>query len=276
MTPALSAIVITLNEEAHLPACLASLDWVDEVVVVDAGSTDCTREIAKQAGARVFLNPWPGYGAQKNFAFTQARGDWILVVDADERISPALRDEIQELLHGGAPSAFDACAVPRRNYWLGRWLRWGGAYPDRQIRLIRRGRALYDDRVLHEHLVVEGSVGVLRGHLIHEALRGLNDRLPKLNRYTDLAAGDGLAKRSVVRWYDLLVRPLAIFLKVYALKQGFRDGVIGFIYAGLNSFAEFAKYAKMWEALGAARSSKRKGGAQRESVEPGEMPAGRG
>lgn len=249
MGDTLSAVVITLNEEEHLPACLESLDWADDLVVVDAGSTDRTREIAHAAGARVFVNAWQGFGAQKNFAFERARGDWILIVDADERISPGLRDEIRELLGGDAPPAFDAYAVVRRNLWLGQWLRWGGAYPDRQIRLIRRGRARYDDRPLHENLMIEGSVGVLRGHVIHEALRGLDERLPKLNRYTDLAVKEGLAKRGAIRWYDLLVRPLAIFLKVYAVKQGFRDGVMGFVYAGLNSFAEFAKYAKMWEAL---------------------------
>lgn len=249
MGTTLSAVIITLNEEARLPACLASLDWVDDLVVVDAGSTDRTQEIARQAGARLFVNPWPGYGAQKNFAFEQARGEWILIVDADERISPALRDEIRALLHGGRPPAWDAFEVPRRNYWLGHWLRWGGAYPDRQLRLLRRGRARYDARPLHENLLVGGPVGRLRGELVHEAYRGLDERLAKVNRYTDLAAGEGLTRRKAVRWYDLLVRPVAIFLKVYVLKRGYRDGTVGFIYAGLSSFAELAKYAKMWESL---------------------------
>jgi glycosyltransferase involved in cell wall biosynthesis len=249
MSTTLTAVVIALNEEAHLPACLASLDWVDELVVVDAGSTDRTQEIARHAGARLFMNPWPGYGPQKNFAFEQARGEWVLIVDADERVSPALRDEIRELLQGARPPACDAYDVPRRNYWLGHWLRWGGAYPDRQIRLVRRGRVRYNTRPLHEGLLIDGPVEALRGDLIHEAFRGLDERLPKVNRYTDLAAGETLTKRHVVRWYDFVARPLAVFLKLYVVKQGFRDGVLGFIYAGLNSFAAFAKYTKMWEQL---------------------------
>ena len=277
MSTSLTAAVITLNEEGHLPACLASLGWVDDLVVVDAGSTDRTQQIARNAGARLFVNPWPGYGPQKNFAFEQARGEWILIVDADERVSPALRDEIRELIQGEHPPAFDLYAVARRNYCFGRWLKWGGAYPDRQIRLVRRGRARYDDRPLHENLVIDGPVGVLRGDLIHEAFRGLDERLPKLNRYTDLLARDGLTKRRVVRWYDFIARPLAIFLKVYALKQGYRDGVAGFVHAALSSFAAFAKYAKMWEALGPSRGAQAgTGGAPRDLSEPAEMPDGRG
>ena len=276
MSTGLTAVVITLNEERHLPTCLASLDWVDEVVVVDAGSTDRTQEIARQAGALLFANPWPGYGPQKNFAFDQARGEWILIVDADERITPALRDEIRQLLRGEPSPAYDAYDVPRRNYCFGRWLQWGGAYPDRQIRLVRRGRARYNNRLLHEGLLIDGPVGKLREDLIHDAFRGLDERLPKLNRYTHLAAGDGLKKRMVVRWYDFVIRPLAIFLKVYALKQGYRDGVVGFIHAGLSSFAAFAKYAKIWEALGPLRSPKERGGALKDASEPAEMPEKRG
>jgi glycosyltransferase involved in cell wall biosynthesis len=243
----MSAVIITLNEEHHLGPCLDSLHWVDEIVVVDAGSTDRTIALAKAAGARVWSRDWAGFGPQKNFAFDQARGEWLLVVDADERVSAALAGEIRTRLAAGTLAAHAAYDVPRRNYFFGRWLRCGGAYPDRQVRLVRRGKGRYNDLPLHEHLLVDGSVGRLSGHLVHEAGRTVADRLAKLNRYTDYAAIETLKKRRWVHWWDLLLRPAVIFGKLYILKQGFRDGLAGLIYCGLTSLYEFTKYAKVWE-----------------------------
>lgn len=242
-----SALIITLNEERHLGPCLDSLRWVDEIIVVDAGSADRTVNLARAAGARVWSRDWTGFGPQKNFAFDQARGEWLLVVDADERVSPALADEIRALQAAGTLPVHAAYDVPRRNYFFGRWLRWGGAYPDRQIRLIRRGKGRYNDLPLHEHLLVDGTVGHLSGHLVHEAGCTVADRLVKLNRYTDSAAIETLKKRQRVRWWDLVARPAIVFGKLYILKQGFRDGLPGLIYCGLASFYEFAKYVKVWE-----------------------------
>ena len=252
-----SAVIITLNEERHLGPCLDSLRWVDEIVVVDSGSTDRTRDLAKQAGARVLFKEWPGYGAQKNFGFDQARGEWVLIVDADERVSGDLAEEIQARLAKGALGVHAGYDVPRRNYFFGRWLRWAGAYPDRQIRLIRRGAARYNDLALHEHLLVDGEVGHLSGYLVHEAARTVAERLAKVNRHTDSAAIETSKKRRWVRWWDLVIRPAVIFGKLYILKQGFRDGLAGLTYCGLQGVYEFVKYAKVWERARGADGGRR-------------------
>jgi len=242
-----SAIVITLDAARTLGPCLDSLGWVDEVVVVDAGSGDGTRDLARAAGARVFVREWAGYGAQKNFAFVQALGEWLLVVDADERVSGALAAEIRARLAAGTLGRYAAYDMPRRNVFFGRWLRWGGAYPDRQVRLVRRGAGRYNDLLLHERLLVEGEIGHLAGHLVHDAAPTVAARLAKLNHHSDLGALETRRTRSRVRWYDLVVRPAIIFGKRYLLKQGFRDGLPGLIYCGLEAVYEFAKYAKAWE-----------------------------
>ena len=242
-----SAVIITLNEERHLGPCLDSLRWVDEIVVVDSGSTDRTRDLAKQAGARVLFKEWPGYGAQKNFGFDQARGEWVLIVDADERVSGDLAEEIQARLAKGALGVHAAYDVPRQNYFFGQWLRWAGAYPDRQIRLIRRGAARYNDLPLHEHLLVDGEVGHLSGYLVHEAARTVAERLAKVNRHTDSAAIETSKKRRRVRWWDLVIRPAVVFGKLYILKRGFRDGLAGLTHCGLQGVYEFVNYAKIWE-----------------------------
>src|SRR5574337_200995 len=242
-----SAIIITFNEERNLGPCLDSLRWVDEIIVVDAGSDDGTVDVARAAGALVWSRDWTGFGAQKNFAFDQARGEWLLVVDADERVSAALADEIFALQQAGRPPVHTAYDVPRQNYFFGRWLRWGGAYPDRQIRLIRRGKGRYNDLPLHEHLLVDGTVGHLSGHLIHEACRTVADRLAKLDRYSDSVAIDTLKKCTRVGWRDLAFRPGIAFVKLYILKQGFRDGLHGLVYAWLASLYTFARYVKAWE-----------------------------
>lgn len=244
-----SAVIITLNEERTIGPCLDSLRWVDEIVVVDAGSNDGTVNVARAAGALVWSRDWTGFGAQKNFAFDQARGEWLLVVDADERVSAALASEILALLKAGTLPAHTAYDVPRRNYFFGRWLRWGGAYPDRQIRLVRRGRGRYNDLPLHEHLLVDGTIGHLSGYLVHVASRTVADRLAKLNHYSDSVAIATLRKRKQVAWWDLVFRPAVVFVKLYILKQGFRDGLHGLVYAGLASFYTFTRYVKAWETL---------------------------
>src|SRR6266540_4425302 len=150
----IATITITKNEEKNIRACLESLKWVDEVIVVDAESSDRTVELAKAYTPKVFVRRWPGYGLQKNFAMAQATADWILIVDADERVSPELRNEIEAVLKG-VPSV-SAYRVPRRNYYYGRWIRGAGQYPDRQLRLMRRGQGRYNDLPIHEHLQVKG------------------------------------------------------------------------------------------------------------------------
>src|SRR5437867_167284 len=169
----IAAVVITKNEERNITTCLESLKWVDELIVVDAESSDRTAELAKAYTPKVFLRAWSGYGPQKNFAIDQATADWILIVDADERVTEELREEIMNLLRkqpsplegeGESPVAY---RIPRRNFYYGYWIRGAGQYPDPQQRLVRRGRGLYNDLPVHEHLEVDGPIGDLRCHLNH-------------------------------------------------------------------------------------------------------------
>lgn len=245
----LSAVIITKNEEHNIRDCLNSVDWVDQIVVVDAESHDRTQEIAKEFTGQIFVRPWPGFGAQKNFGIKQADSDWILIVDADERVSPELRKEIQSLLSSWSPTGPVAFEVPRRNIFYGKWVRWGGAYPDYQIRLFRKGKAQYNDVEIHENLLISGEVGALQGHFDHYTERQIVDHFRKFNLYTTLAARQKRKSIEHVHWYHLLFNPLIVFLKTFLLRSGFRDGMRGFIFAVFASMYTFVKYAKLWEIL---------------------------
>ncbi len=245
----LSVVVITLNEERNLCDCLASVRWADEIVVVDAESADQTVRIARQYTTKVFVRSWQGFGAQKNFGMDQASSDWIFILDADERISPELRGEIQGLLERGLTHGPLAYRVPRRNFYYGRWVQWGGVYPDYQVRLIRKGRARYNDVLIHENLIVDGSIKTLDGHLDHYTERQIEDHFKKFRLYTTLAAQQMHKSRHVVHWYDLLGRPLVTLFKTYLVRQGVRDGIHGLIICVFASMYTFVKYAKLWERL---------------------------
>jgi glycosyltransferase involved in cell wall biosynthesis len=244
----LSGLVIALNEERNLGDCLSSLAFADEIVVVDSGSSDATCDIARRMGAVVYANPWPGYGPQKNFGMARASGDWILIVDADERVTPELREEIMRLLSSPGGPAQAAFTVPRKNFEYGRWIANGGAYPDRQMRLLRRGKGAYNDVEVHENLMVDGSVGELRSPLLHFSERSTSERVVKVDRYSTLSAKER-AKRDApaVRLRHLAFHPAATFWKVYLVKRGFMDGIPGFIHAAMASFQTFLKYSKLYE-----------------------------
>jgi (heptosyl)LPS beta-1,4-glucosyltransferase len=248
-----SVVVITKNEEHNIRECLESVRWADEIVVVDAKSTDRTVEIAKIYTDKIFVRPWPGFGPQKNFGMDQTESDWILVLDADERVTSELQQEIQEVVKqcsGHDPVAY---RIPRRNFYYGRWISHGGVYPDYQVRLVRRGTARYNDVPVHENLIVDGTVAALHGHLDHYTEGQIADHFKKFGLYTTLAAQQKLKSRKCVHWYDLLGRPLVIFLKTYVIKQGFRDRVHGLIVSVFASMYSFVKYAKLWELLNVKR-----------------------
>jgi glycosyltransferase involved in cell wall biosynthesis len=243
----LSTVIITKNEESNIDDCLRSVKWVDQIVVVDAESTDRTQELARHYTHLVMVRQWEGYGPQKNFGILQATGDWILILDADERVSPELAKEIQARLTtwtSGDPVAFCVC---RQNVFYGEWVRWGGAYPDSQIRLFQKGKATYNDVEIHENLIVEGPIGNLKGHLEHYTERRIVDHFMKFSLYITLAAKEQAKSTAKVHWWNLLLNPLVTFIKKYCLKQGFRDGIRGIIYAGFASMYTFGKYAKLFE-----------------------------
>lgn len=241
--------MIAFNEERNLPDCLASLAFADETVVVDSGSADRTVEIAEGMGARVIRQRWLGFGPQKNLGMEKATGDWILIVDADERVTPELRDEILALMSAPAEPPHAAYTVPRKNHEYGAWIRHGGAWPDRQLRLLRRGAGAYNDVAVHENLLVEGSVGELSGPLLHFSERSTSERVVKVDRYSTLAARER-AKRGLPRVgrATLLLHPAASFVKIYVRRGGWKDGVPGLIHAMMVAMHTFLKYAKLYEA----------------------------
>jgi glycosyltransferase involved in cell wall biosynthesis len=246
--PTLACIVITKNEERNIADCLASVRWADDIVVIDAESRDRTVDLARECGAKVFVRSWPGFGPQKNFGMAQASTDWILILDADERVTEELREEVKTCLEQWRPGAPVAYRIPRRNFFYGTWVRGAGVYPDYQVRLFRRGIAQYNDVVVHENLIVDGEIGTLVGHLDHYTERRIQDHFKKFGLYTTLAAQEKAKKVRTVRWIDLVFRPLVILFKAYVLKQGFRDGVRGLIVCVFASMYTFVKYAKLWDA----------------------------
>ncbi len=247
--PVLAVVVITLNEERNLGGCLESVQRADEVVVVDAQSVDRTVEIAKQYTNKVFVRPWPGFGPQKNFAMDQTSAEWVLIVDADERVTPSLQEEILELMRAGPPSDVAGFEIPRRNYFYGRWIRGGGIYPDYQLRLIRRSAGRYDEVFLHERLQLKGRILRLRSPLDHHSIPSIRDHVRKMAQYTTLGAREKLKTRSRVTPLEVAGNHLATIFKTYVLRGGFRDGVHGIIVALFAGMHTFVKYAKAWELL---------------------------
>jgi glycosyltransferase involved in cell wall biosynthesis len=240
----LTVTIITLNEAANIGACVASVTWADEVLVVDSGSTDDTVDRARAAGATVVAADWPGYAAQKNVAAGHATHDWILSVDADERVTPALRDEIQAVLHT-TPSAA-GFRLPRVTWHLGRWVRTTDWYPDSQLRLYDRRRARWQPRRVHESVTADGPVLPLIEELQHFAYRDISHHHATMDRYTSLAAADMFEAGRRARLTDLLLHPPAAFIRNYVLRRGCLDGVPGLVISTMNAHYVFLKFAKLW------------------------------
>ncbi|MCX5866328.1 MAG: glycosyltransferase family 2 protein [Proteobacteria bacterium] len=241
----LSVIIITLNEEKNLPDCLASAVFADEIVVVDSGSTDLTRELAEKHRARVIRQDWLGYGKQKAFALTQARKPWVLSLDADERVSPGLAAEIKKILGGEAGK--DGFYARRQNYFLGRLMRHGGWERDWVLRLFRREKGSFTHSPVHERIEVEGKTGRLENPLLHYPHATLDDFFLKMDRYTALSAADLAERGKRAHWYNLLFNPAFRFFRMYVLERGFLDGYPGLVLAGLYSLYVFTRYARLWE-----------------------------
>jgi glycosyltransferase involved in cell wall biosynthesis len=250
MTPPafkVSVTVIARDEEPDIAACLDSVRWADEIVVVDTGSADRTIAICQKYTPHVYSRPWEGYAPAKNAALDLATGDVILSLDADERVSPELRREITALQRQPVEALADGYAMPRRNHLWGRWLRHGGLFPDYQLRLFKRGRGRFKAQRVHEAVEVHGRVERLRHPIDHYSYGGLSDIIARLNRYSDLAAQDRRDQGRPFQRSALVLRPLGRFLRNYLLKQGFRDGVPGLIMAASYAYSVFAREAKLWE-----------------------------
>ncbi len=249
----LSAVLIAQNEEKTIADALASVSFCDEIVLVDSGSSDATREIAAAAGARVVRNaPWPGFVAQRDFAVRAARHDWVLALDADERVGAGLREEIHRLRQSGF-----ACAgyrIPRVAFYLGRWIRGTDWYPDWQVRLFDRTRAAWQGDLVHESVGVRGPVGRLRGELEHHPYADIADHMRKIDSYTTLWAQQARTSGRASNVVDMTAGAAWAFFRNYLLKRGFLLGSAGFIVSVLNTYYTFAKLAKLRELGPAARS----------------------
>lgn len=241
----ISATIVALNEERNIARAVESLSAVaDEIIVADSGSSDRTREIAAGLGARVVEEPWRGYAAQKNFAASVATYPYILSIDADEELTPALADEIAALKT--QPPQFDAWSMPRIARYLGRWIRHSGWYPDRKVRLYHRDRARWQGDYVHESLEVSGTTGELNSDLLHFTCDSLPQHLETLDRYTTLAAQE-LAASGRPPFHRLIVDPPWTFLRSYFVQRGFLDGTHGFLIAAMASFYTYTKYSKARE-----------------------------
>lgn len=240
----LSLIVITRDAAHEIAACLASAPFAAEAVVVDSGSRDDTVAIAGAAGARVIAHAWEGYGPQKNFAVAEAAHDWVLCLDADERVSPELAAAIREAFARGTPSVA-GYAIARRNRFLGRWLAHGEGYPDRNVRLFDRRRARWSTDPVHEKVAADGPVESLGGDILHHSAESIDAYIAKQNRYTTLQAEAMHAAGETAGTARLVLSPLARFLRFYVVKLGFLDGVAGFAHVAIGAFASFLKYVKL-------------------------------
>lgn len=237
-----SLVLITLDAGTQLEACLQSAPGADEIVILDSGSRDDTAEIARRFGARFLHQEWHGFGAQKNAAVAAASYDWVLCLDADERLSPELQRSVLEVLRQPRVSAY---RMARCNRFLGRWLRHGEGYPDWSLRLFDRRVAQWSEDTVHEKVVARGPVGKLSGDLLHASAESLDEYLAKQNRYTSLQAEAlyGLGRRASTR--KMVLSPLTRFLKFYFVRRGFLDGVPGLVHISIGCFNSFMKYAKL-------------------------------
>ncbi len=251
MSLPLSVVIITRNEETRLGDCVASAPFADEVLVVDSGSSDGTVALAESLGCRVIHQPWLGYGPQKRFAVTQAAHDWVLCLDADERVSAELAQSITRLL--ASSPAHGAYEMARCNRFMGRWLRHGEGYPDWSLRLFDRQRAQWSEDPVHEKVDSAGEVGRLDGDLLHHSEDGLDDYLHKQVAYSRAQAARQFANGRRGGVLRLLVSPLLRFFKYYFLRLGFLDGLPGLVHCAIGSLNGFMKYA-MLESLRRGRS----------------------
>lgn len=241
--PRLSAIVITRNEARNIAACLESVAFCDERIVVDGGSTDETREIAKASGATVVERTFDGFGAQKNFALSLATGDWVLSIDSDERVSEPLKNEILQAIRNGDKAGYE---LPRLSTFCGREMHHSGWYPDYVLRLFRRAGATFSNDLVHERVICEGRIGRLSSPLLHHPVHRIEDALSRMDRYSTAGAEMLVSSGRRVSFMTGIVRGFWTFFRTYILRAGFLDGREGFLLAVANAEGTYYRYMKAW------------------------------
>ncbi|MCC6483656.1 MAG: glycosyltransferase family 2 protein [Armatimonadetes bacterium] len=243
----LTAALVCKNEEKNMERVLRSVQFADQILVVDSGSTDKTLEIARRFTGDVIVRDWPGFSAQKNFALSQASEEWVLCMDADEEVSPELALEIQEVV-AGRRTGFRFYNMPRLTRFVDRWMRHGGWYPDRQLRLLQNGAGEYNDHPVHAAITPDEPVGKLQGDILHYSFESISDYVDRMNGYSST-----MARMLLERTHPPRVGPFGLgltlarkFLEVYLLKRGFLDGGDGFVVACLGAYSVFLRQAKVW------------------------------
>jgi glycosyltransferase involved in cell wall biosynthesis len=250
----ISLVIITKNEEKSIERCIRSVPFAKEVVVLDSGSEDQTCEIAKKLGAKVFHEPWRGFGPQKQRATELASQSWILSLDADEQLSPSLAAEIQQRMQEDPVT--DGFEMPRLSFHMGRWIRHGGWYPDRQLRLFHRGRARWSQVRIHERVEAQ-KVELLQHPIEHFVFASLADQIETNNRYSSLMAQDLFDRKVRFSLGRLLLKPWSKFFETYLWKRGFLDGLPGFVISVGAAYSVFLKFAKLWELERGSRNSQK-------------------
>ena len=240
----LSVTVITKNEEDNIRKCLESVKWADEIIVVDSYSTDKTLQIAKEFTEKVYTEEWKGFAKQREFALSKASNEWVFPLDADERCSDELREEILGIIKSG--SKFSGFRIPRKTFFLGKWIRHCGWYPGYQTRFFRKEKTKVTDRLVHEGYEVEGDMGFLKGDILHYSVTSITDYMRKVNNYSTLQAMEKANKKEV-KFSDLLLRPVAAHLQNFIFKKGFLDGVHGLMVTNFDIITNMLTYMKAWE-----------------------------
>ena len=240
----ISSVIICKNEERNIEACLKSIQWVDEIIVIDAESTDKTVEIAKKYTDKIFIRKWEGFSNQRKFGLEQCAGEWVFPMDADERCTEELKKEILEVINSRTHIA--GFKIPRKSFYRNYWIKYCGWYPGYQMRLFRREKAKVTDRLVHEGYVVDGEEGLLHNDLLHYTISSIKEYIEKINHYTDLQAIEK-SKRGRVGFWDLILRPIAAFLSEYIGRKGFLDGIPGIIICHFNLITNILTYTKIWE-----------------------------
>lgn len=240
----LSVAIITKNEEKKLPDCLKSVSFADDIVVVDSGSTDRTLEIAKEFGCRVFVEKWKGYGPQKNSAIDKCKHEWVLILDADERIPQETMQKIIEIMEN---PTVDACSFPRKNYFHGRWIKSSGWWPDRVVRLFKKSKGRITDSLVHESVIVNGTIKKANTPIIHYPVENLNDMISKINLYSSLGAEELFKKGKRTSIFMAFLKGFVAFLKLYFLRLGFLEGFEGFAISFYHAVNTTYKYLKLKE-----------------------------
>ncbi len=240
-----SVVIVTKDEEKNIRDALQSIKDIAEIIIVDAFSIDRTIDICREYTDKIYQTEWKGYAKQKQNAIEHAKGPWVFILDSDERFTEPLREEIAHMIkNNGVYSGF---YVPRKNFFLGKWIRHGGWWPDYTLRLFLKDKAFMEDREVHEKVVVNGTVGYLKNPIEHYTYRTISEYIKKMENYSTLSVKELCNRKVKPSIFSMLINPCFVFLKMFFLRQGFRDGIHGFILSVLYSFYTFLKYTKVWE-----------------------------